>query len=280
MDLSETGANLGPGVRFIASSRHESHPQYSPDGRQIAFSSTRSGTSGIYLCDADGKNTVPLFVPENGWAGWPHWSPDGKHIAFDFAHEGKLNVHLIRPDGGSPVPLTTNAANEFAPSWSRDGKRVYFSSGRSGRTEVWKKLVGGDETVQVTANGGTDPVESTDGKYVYYSQSIAEAPDLRRVPVGGGAEEIVLETLWPRGFAVAESGIYFVRPPSNDDPVISIQFLDFATERVRQLTSLDVSLYNQASGIASGLAVSPDGRYVLYRRYTSNGDLMLVENFR
>jgi hypothetical protein len=53
-----------------------------------------------------------------------------------------------------------------------------------------------------------------------------------------------------------------------------------ATERVRQLTSLDVGLHDPASSTENGFTVSLDGRYVQYRRSASTGDLMLLESFR
>src|SRR6476661_7406093 len=46
--------------QFIASTRTEDSPQYSPDGKRIAFSSTRSGYEEIWVCDRDGSNPTRL----------------------------------------------------------------------------------------------------------------------------------------------------------------------------------------------------------------------------
>ena len=55
-------------------------PAWSPDGKQIAFHSTRNETGGIFLMDADGNNITEL-TDKGEYA--PSWSPDGKQIAVD-----------------------------------------------------------------------------------------------------------------------------------------------------------------------------------------------------
>ena len=57
------------------------NPAWSPDGREIAFSSDRSGENRIHIMDANGTN-VRLFPPgnENDWQIF--WSPDGSNLCF------------------------------------------------------------------------------------------------------------------------------------------------------------------------------------------------------
>ena len=194
--LSEAATASDAGAPFIASSRHERAPQYSPDGRRIAFMSIRSGLASIWVCDADGKNAVALFVPDRGQSGTPRWSPDGQIISFDSNHEGQWDVYLIRADGGTPIALTRDSADDYIASWSRDGEWVYFSSTRSGRHEIWKTSADGSETVQVTRNGGGVSFESMDGKYLYYTKTPALIPSLWSIPVDGGEEQKVLDEIW------------------------------------------------------------------------------------
>ena len=63
------------------SEKAESSPTFSPDGRSIAFVSTRSGDANLYLMPADGGEARPLTKLSTGIAD-PVWSPDGKWIAF------------------------------------------------------------------------------------------------------------------------------------------------------------------------------------------------------
>jgi Tol biopolymer transport system component len=138
LSLSDPGVAAGAPSRFIASTRAEESPQYSPDGKRIAFQSERSGPLGIWVSDADGSNAVELFSRSGKVCGNPRWSPDGQRIAFDFNPEGNFDIYVIRASGGKPIPLTTDPAHDDTPSWSRDGNWIYFASNRTGRWEAWK----------------------------------------------------------------------------------------------------------------------------------------------
>ena len=95
----------GPPARFIASTRGDSAPQYSPDGKRIAFESDRSGVHGIWVSDADGSNAVELFSQAGASCGTARWSPDGQRIAFDSNPEGNFDIYVIRASGGKPIRL-------------------------------------------------------------------------------------------------------------------------------------------------------------------------------
>jgi len=125
-------------VRLIASSVADSNPQYSPDGKRIAFASNRSGRPTIWICEQDGTRCFELEAVRMATAGTPRWSPDGKKIAFDGRKDGAHEVYVINVDGGAPRLLTGAPPDNSIPSWSRDGKWIYFRSARTGRNEIWK----------------------------------------------------------------------------------------------------------------------------------------------
>ena len=131
---------------------------------------------------------------------------------------------------------------------------------------------GGGEAVRVTRKGGFVAFESPDGQWVYYTKSDG-ASSLWRVPRDGGEETQVLESVDGRAFAVVKEGIYFIPRPDSAGRY-SIQFFNFATKRIRSITTIE-------SPVADYLSVSPDGRWILYSQIDQSGsDLMLVENFR
>ena len=114
-------------------------PAWSPDGKQIAFTSsgTKNMTGGnwqIYVMDADGENLRRLT--ENDFNDWnPSWSPDGQRIAFTSNREdnGNKEIYLMDADGRNQRNLTRNPHHDEDPSWSPDGKRIAFTSNRNGR---------------------------------------------------------------------------------------------------------------------------------------------------
>ena len=264
-------------TRLIASTRLDFGPQFSPDGKRIAFTSDRAGGYAIWVCEHDGSNPAQMTSFSGVNVGTPRWSPDGRQIAFDGGPEGHLGIYVVRSEGGQPRRLTTGASNDAVASWSRDGRRIYFGSDRSGTNQVWKMPAEGGQAVQVTRKGGFAAFESADAKTIFYAKG-RTAPGIWKTAVTGGEEIPVVESL-PGGYwgywALVNEGIYFVDPKAEAGP--TLQFLSFATGRKTRLAVFD----KEPLQYASGIAVSPDGRWLLYTQMDQSGsDLMLVDNFR
>lgn len=259
---------------FISSTFREAFPQYSPDGKRIVFYSNRSGLNQVWVCDADGSRAAQLTSMTGGITSTPRWSPDGKQISFDSNTGGDWQIYVMDADGGKPKPLTHDKLDNAVTSWSRDGRWVYFMSGGKSDEQIWKIAPQGGTAVQVTRHGGSAPVESVDGKTLFYVKAIGgNRTSLWRMPVGGGDEVQVVPSLHRYNFAVTATGIYYDTPTLQDTPS-SIEHLDFATGRV-------TTLYTLTKPVDLGLTVSPDGRYLLFAQNDFYGsDLMLVENFR
>jgi Tol biopolymer transport system component len=151
-------AQAGSPIELIASPRVQADEQFSPDGKKIAFSSDRSGSFEIWVCNGDGSSPVQLTSVVGAFAGSPHWSPDGRWIAFDSRPGGKTGIFVVSAEGGEPRGVTEGTWNDVAPSWSRDGKWIYFCSNRSGDEELWRVPAEGGQAVQVTKSGGFENV--------------------------------------------------------------------------------------------------------------------------
>lgn len=96
-------------------------PDWSPDGKQIAFASNRDG-GGIFVVRPDGKG-IRRVTATQGKA--PEWSPDGKEIAFE-APDG-LRVVAVTGKGEHRVARVSSTGEQsMAPAWSPDGKRIAF----------------------------------------------------------------------------------------------------------------------------------------------------------
>jgi Tol biopolymer transport system component/predicted Ser/Thr protein kinase len=267
--VTDGGIAERPPARFIASSLQDGHPKFSPDGAKIAFESNRSGSPQIWICNADGSNPVQMTFFEGPVTGTPRWSPDGQQIALDSRPEGRSGIFTIGVSGGKPRRLTSSPAQDTMPSWSWDGKWIYFDSTRSQTREIWRVPAPGGsapgEPTQLTRNGGAGPVESPDGKSVYYAKTLS----LWRIPINGGEENRVLDSLvGPFGFEVTAKGIYFI--PRAEAVV---RFLDFQSKTIHTVTKLEQPW--------ADLTVSPDGRSILFSKTdTRTSDILLVEKFR
>jgi Tol biopolymer transport system component len=158
------------------SSRLDHVPQYSPDGKRIAFASNRSGSDEIWLCDAEGSNAVKLTAFGGPYVADPAWSPDGRRIAFEARPSGTIEIYTVSADGGKPERLRSIQNGAGFSSWSRDGKWIYVVSDRSGKNQLWKVPVGGGDAVQITKQGCSGGVESPDGPGKWPGSTHREAP--------------------------------------------------------------------------------------------------------
>ncbi len=258
---------------WIGAQSEQEIPQFSPDGRYIAFESTRSGNGEIWIADRDGSHQRQLTNIHSALAGFPRWSPDGRKIVFHARLNAYANLFIVDFPSGQTKRLTDEpGCDDYTPSWSDDGGWVYFGSRRSGDIQVWKIPAKGGRAIQVTRYGGWAPLQSVDGRYLFYGTR--NRPGLWRVPITGGEEEQVLPEIagWNSAYAPAKRGIYFIKPV-NDDRAGMLAFFSFATKRITSLGTLSRPL-------GLGLAVSPDERLVLYSQVDHVGsDLMLIENY-
>lgn len=271
---------------FIASTRLDNNPEFSPDGRRLAFCSYRPAADGtrldvveVFVADADGSNRMQLTQGPGREQCGPQWSPDGRQIAFDSqADDGGWDIFVVDSKGGAPRLLTPSSASENIPSWSRDGRFVYFASNRSGRFEIWRVPAAGGETHQITRDGGFRASESPDGKLLYYVKKEMGLQPLFVRPVAGGEERQVLDELRTRSFVVTEDGLYHFGLEGSADEAAPrrpvLRFLHLATGATREVARVETTLH-------TGLTVSPDRRTILFSALKPlNHDLVLIENFR
>jgi Tol biopolymer transport system component len=154
---------------FWNSTRVENSARFSPDGSRLAVSSFRSGDHEIWV----GSRTGSEFqqVTRLGASGVlvGGWSPDGSQIAFEAAVDGNTDVYIVGKDGGSVRRLTVEPSIDGVPSWSGDGRWIYFASTRAGLiADIWRVAADGGQATRITHNGGFEPRESPDGRYLFY----------------------------------------------------------------------------------------------------------------
>jgi len=265
----EVGRTAEP---ILASSFADLHPSLSPDGRRVAFESSRSGEGHeIWLADADGANPAPLTHGPGLAQGSPRWSPDGRHIAFDSQGEdGHRNIWTIESDGGAPRRLTQSPGEHIVPSWSGDGRSVYFAASQAGATDVWRIPAAGGAEERMTQGGGIWPSESTDGRTLYFMRETNHSP-LLALPLAGGPDRSVVDCV--SGFTVGPAGIYYPGCQAGAETPLFLR--DPATGRERLLGRLRDNLDK------SPLTVSPDCKTILYTSEVKGGaDVMMIDNFR
>ncbi|HKX26182.1 MAG TPA: winged helix-turn-helix domain-containing protein [Blastocatellia bacterium] len=270
-----TGRDLSSGL--IVSTKEEVSPEYSPDGRRIVFVSTRSGNPEIWICGSEGEDPLRLTSFRGPLVGSPRWSPDNKQLVFDGRLDGNAEIFVISSEGGQPRRLTHDPAEDIVPNWSHDGRWIYFTSNRTGRLQIWKLPVSGGEAVQVTTEGGFESTESADGRSIYYTQDRGLSA-IWQAPVAGGREQPLYDfgqKDYSRMWTIRPEGIYFAIPGPGSGSIV--RRFNPALGQATTVAVVDGSLPSSVSG----LAISPDGKYLLFPRVIKrDGDLMMIEKFR
>jgi TolB protein len=98
---------------------HDWHPSWSPDGRQLAFVSSRDGNPEIYVMDAACTAPCPAHrLTHNPSADRDAaWSPDGLLIAFESEIDGKSQIFIMSVDGANPRLLNNGLVENRSPVW-------------------------------------------------------------------------------------------------------------------------------------------------------------------
>ena len=155
---------------------------------------------------------------------------------------------------------------------------MYFKSLRDGSSQIWKIPPQGGEAIQVirTKEGADVPQESPDGKFLYYCRGWPFAQSVWKMPVEGGEETKVLDSVHPNAlWTIRQDGIYYFTAPDVKG-ASDLCLLEFVSGKIRKILRTERNLTD-----AGSIAVSPDGRTILYGQTDEAGsDLMLVDNFR
>ncbi len=166
-------------------------PAWSPDGKQIAFSSNRNGAFNIYLMNADGSGAALVTSEVAGSPAscmCPSWSPDGDRIAYMKREGAKSTLVAVDTDGDHERIIAEDA---WDPAWSPGGDKIAFTSLRSG--EGWKLYTvepdGGKLKMIVDMQnkaGYVYPAWSPDGKQLCFTSQVGEHYELHVCDKDGG----------------------------------------------------------------------------------------------
>jgi Tol biopolymer transport system component len=196
-DIWTVPATGGTASLLVSHPANEARPLYSPDGRQLAFISSRTGNGDIYLLTF-ATGDLKRLTFDDGYEQLDGWSRDGRWLYFSSTSYdiGGLNdLYRVSVNGGTPMPVSADRyTNEFFCAPSPDGKTLAFSargiaSGQWWRkghshideSEIWllRSFEGGAGTYErVTAAGGAKelwPMWSADGRALFYVSDRTDA---------------------------------------------------------------------------------------------------------
>jgi Tol biopolymer transport system component len=192
--MNADGSDQTALTNLTASNVRSSNPRWSPDGSEVAFSSSRAldgsdavsinGTFNIWVMKADGTGVTPVtkLTAAGADCGAASWSPDGTKLAFECARslDGSdatnanmtVNIWIVNADGTGAIPLTkltAAGASSHDVDWSPDGSKLAFDSLRAidgsdlanAASNIWVMNSDGSGATPLTKNTtkGADSVQ-------------------------------------------------------------------------------------------------------------------------
>jgi tol-pal system beta propeller repeat protein TolB len=124
-DIYVMNPNGSDETRLTDLAGEETSPTWAPDGKQIAFSTSKGAEGDIYVVNSDGAQLTRLTDLPGGEVE-PVWSPDGERIAFSTEWVDRADVYVMNSDGSELRRLTDPAVGESSPVWSPDGDKLAF----------------------------------------------------------------------------------------------------------------------------------------------------------
>jgi tricorn protease len=246
----------------------DKEPQYSPDGKWIAFISDRSGREEIYIIASDGAGEPQKLTDLDTLKFGFSWSPNSREIAFT-ASDSKLRKYAL--ESKQTIELSSSRyGNISAAVWSPDGKWIAISKADHTRnTDIYLIPSAGGEERKVTFDSYSDvnPRFSPDGRRLYFVRNEGGG-----FGGGGGGQAsaqiyyAVLERedrdpndpeMRPEQPDDQEGGPRRAGAPQRNQPPREIN-IDWAglKRRTRQLTRMPSSVFNYA--------ITPDSRTIVF----------------
>ncbi len=290
-----TVASSGGEARLLVShTANEMRPLYSPDGKYLAFISTRTGNGDIYILEMQ-TGALTRLTFDDGGDDLHAWSADGKYIYFSTNSQdisGMRDVLRIKATGGTAMPVSDHRyMNEFYAAPSPDGKTLAFAArgfgvfqwwrlGRShlDESEIWLLNEADKKYTKLAEKGAKQlwPMWSADGKTLYYVSDRNGPQNLWAHPVNGTAKPLTSfknsRVLWP---SISKNGetIVFERD-------FKIWKYDFAKGEAKPLSinlrgasaSPATELLRLSNGF-SNLALAPDGKKIAF---TARGEVFVA----
>ena len=213
-DLWVKQLDTGPLSRLTFTGSINRRASWSPDGQTLTFSSNRAGNPDVWTKRADGSGVAELVLDQEVGISEGRYSSDGTWLVFREGANLAADIYAIRPGVDSvAVPLEVTEFQERSISLSPDGRWMAYASNNTGREEVYVRPFpdAGSGLVQVSTDGGLEPVWAHSGRELFYRN--------------GANELVAVQVTGDPTFAAGQQEVLFSMAdyqPSNGNPMYTV----------------------------------------------------------
>ncbi len=145
-------------------------PLWTPDGKRVVFSWSKTGPSEIWWAAGDGSGKMEQLTKTEFEQRASSWTPDGKYLAFVDSGRGTgLDIQVLRMADRQVFPFAATKSIEAFPEFSPDGRWLAYASNESERNEVYvRSFPDGKRTLPISSEGGMSPMWARDGRELFY----------------------------------------------------------------------------------------------------------------
>jgi len=217
-DLYVLPAAGGSARRISSGAAWDIQPRFSPDGKEISFTSDRGGGNNLWRMKADGSGATAVSKEDFRLLNNGAWTPDGQYLVGrkHFTSQRSLGageLWLYHRDGGTGLQLTrrkNDQQDQGEPALSPDGRYIYFSEDMSpgGGFEYNRNVhdmiyairrldreTGEIENVVSSAGGAVRPQPSPDGKSLAFVKRVRDKSVLHVLDLASGETRPVWDGL-------------------------------------------------------------------------------------
>src|SRR5260221_13010897 len=165
---------------------NDHNPQYSPDGKEIAFRSFRDGDNSIvYVMNADGSAAHAMSDAKANAANQV-WSPDSSLLAYQTEMNGKLSINVTDMTSMTTRKVTDDTTQNYAPTWRCQSSTIVYTSDHEGYSNIFEtsalplsaNSIAPAQATQLTNDKAAD-------QYPLNSPSVEDASHRGRIGGGG-----------------------------------------------------------------------------------------------
>jgi Tol biopolymer transport system component/C-terminal processing protease CtpA/Prc len=205
-DIWTVPAAGGTASLLVAHPANESRPIFSPDGKRLAFASTRTGNGDVYVLNFE-TGDLSRVTFDDAAETLDAWSPNGEWLYFSSTSReisGMSDVYRVRASGGTPMQVSADRyTSEFQAAPAPDGNSIAFTARGIGNSQWWRKgrshideseiwLKNGDRYERLMSGGAKQmwTMWSGDGKRIYFVSDRSGAQNVWTMPIGGQAKQL------------------------------------------------------------------------------------------